>query len=135
MSAASLPKPPKVPCGSCPYRKDVPSGVWHESEYRKLPAFDNETMAQPTALFMCHQQDGCICGGWLMTHDTDHLLALRLRPVHESAYNYSPDVDVFESGQAACDHGLKHVDNPSADAMGKIKGLKKLRKSKQGWKS
>lgn len=67
-----------------------------------------------------------------MTHDTDHLLALRVRPVHESAYTYSPDIDVFESGQAACDHGLKQVDNPSAQAMGKIKGLKKLRKTRQG---
>lgn len=70
--------PPKVPCGSCPYRKDVPSGIWHPDEYAKLPAYDRETPFQPTSLFMCHQRDGCLCGGWLMTHDRRHLLALRI---------------------------------------------------------
>ena len=24
------------PCSSCPYRKDVPSGVWAHHEYEKL---------------------------------------------------------------------------------------------------
>lgn len=28
--------PRKTPCASCPYRKDVPSGVWEASEYEKL---------------------------------------------------------------------------------------------------
>ncbi|MCP3426923.1 hypothetical protein NBM05_13125 [Rothia sp. AR01] len=32
--------------------------VWDASEYEKLPAYDRETIEQPTALFYCHQQDG-----------------------------------------------------------------------------
>ena len=28
------------PCASCPYRCDVPSGVWHPDEYAKLEVYD-----------------------------------------------------------------------------------------------
>lgn len=75
-----LPKPPKVPCGTCPYRRDVPSGVWAAEEYDKLPGYDGDVPDQLRAgamgLFMCHQRDGCLCGGWLMAHGPDNLLAL-----------------------------------------------------------
>jgi hypothetical protein len=36
----SINPPAPKPCESCPYRKDVPSGVWSEGEYRKLPQYD-----------------------------------------------------------------------------------------------
>ena len=71
-------KAPPVPCGSCPYRKDVPSGIWAKSEYDKLPRYDGETWEQDPKAFMCHQRDGCLCGGWLACHSPRHLLALRL---------------------------------------------------------
>ena len=58
-------KAPRVLCASCPYRKDVPSGIWEQSEYDKLPKYDGETWEQAGALFMCHLRDGCLCGGWL----------------------------------------------------------------------
>ena len=52
----------KRPCPSCPYRRDVPSGIWHESEYAKLPQFDGPTQDQLAAgafaLFHCHSQPG-----------------------------------------------------------------------------
>jgi hypothetical protein len=123
-------KPPKVPCGTCPYRRDVPSGIWHQSEYKKLPDYDAPEMwRQPQRLFMCHQQDGCLCGGWLLTHDRDNLLALRLhsRQLDPSVWSYDPPVAVFESGAAAAAHGLADVDNPSPAALRKIDGLIKQR--------
>lgn len=122
-----LPKPPKVPCGTCPYRKDVPAGIWAPEEYAKLPAYDGSTMDQlqngGTALFMCHQRDGCLCGGWLLTHDRDHLIALRMHRVDPSAFEYQPDVEVWGSGAQAALHGLSGVEAPSPEAQRKIDGL------------
>jgi hypothetical protein len=122
-------KPPKVPCGSCPYRKDVPAGIWAADEYAKLPDYDGETWQQPPQIFMCHQRDGCICGGWLMTHDRDHLLALRLhgRKLDPSVWDYQPDVPVFESGAAAAMHGISGIENPTSEAQRKIAGLVRQR--------
>lgn len=50
--------PAKNPCGSCPYRRDVPSGIWSEEEYDKLPQYDLPTGDQPPNVFLCHQQNG-----------------------------------------------------------------------------
>jgi hypothetical protein len=122
-------KPPKVPCGTCPYRRDVPAGIWHGEEYAKLPAYDAGTPEQPTALFMCHQRDGYLCGGWLLTHDRDHLLALRLRAqdLDPSVWDYSPDIEVYASGAEAAAYGMSGIDNPSAEARRKIDGLVRQR--------
>ncbi|MFG6083753.1 DUF6283 family protein [Paracoccus litorisediminis] len=116
--------PPKVPCGSCPYRKDVPPGIWAAEEYEKLPLYDGETWEQSPALFMCHQRDGCLCGGWLMAHDRDQLLALRIsRNLSPEVWTYNPEVEVWESGAAAAEHGKAGIDNPSREAQRKIDGL------------
>lgn len=45
------------PCSSCPYRRDVPSGVWHREEYEKLLQYDDSTEILPA--FMCHQPALC----------------------------------------------------------------------------
>jgi hypothetical protein len=126
-----LPRPAKVPCGSCPYRRDVPSAVWDASEYRKLPEYDGPTWAQKPSLFLCHQQDGHLCAGWLACHGTDDLLALRFNAVHESAYNYQSPVPVFSSGAEACKHGMKDIDDPSAESRRVVASLtqKRLRKA------
>src|SRR5215831_11815339 len=94
---------PSVPCGSCPYRQDVPSGIWAKHEYDKLPGYDGETWEQHPGIFMCHQRDGQMCGGWLACHDPRHLLALRLASadVDASVLDYKTEVPVFESGAAA----------------------------------
>lgn len=129
-----LPKPPKRPCGSCPYRKDVPSGVWHESEYEKLAQYDKETPFQPLGVFMCHQRDGCLCGGWLQTHDADHLLALRINRVDPAAFNYQSDIETFASGTEAMEHGLAEIYAPSKAARhlsGKLKPLLSRQNSKR----
>lgn len=46
--------PAPQPCASCPYRRDVPSGIWAAEEYAKLPAYDADTPFQPPHLFLCH---------------------------------------------------------------------------------
>lgn len=108
----------RAPCKSCPYRQDVPSGVWSPEEYEKLPGYDGEIMDQltsgGTALFLCHQKDGCLCAGWLATHGSDNLLALRLNgtKVKEEVWGYTTNIPVWSSGQEACDHGLADVDEP-----------------------
>lgn len=123
-------KPPKVPCGTCPYRRDVPGGIWHPDEYRKLPEYDRETWEQPQALFLCHRRDGCLCGGWLLTHGTDELLALRLHAgeLDPSVWSYAPPgVEVFASGAEAAAHGIATIDNPTDAARRKVEGLLKQR--------
>lgn len=122
-------KAPKNPCGSCPYRKDVAPGIWHRDEYAKLPPYDADTPSQPFGLFMCHQRDGCICGAWLLTHDRDHLLALRFagRHLDPSVWNYSSTVEVFASGAEAAAHGTSGIESPSKAARRKIDNLLKRR--------
>jgi len=113
----------KAPCKSCPYRKDVPSGVWAEEEYVKLPVYDGEIIDQLTkggmGLFMCHQQDGNLCAGWLATHGADNLLALRLNghKVQDKVWDYKTSVPVFASGAEAAAHGMAEIDEPSDKAM------------------
>lgn len=116
-------KPPaERPCGSCPYRKDAPSGLWHPSEYAQLPKYDLETFEQPQAVFFCHQQTGHVCGGWAGCHDMDEAIALRL-PFHglseedvELTRTYVSPVPLFESGAEAALHGMADLDNPGRKA-------------------
>lgn len=125
--------PAKNPCGSCPYRKDVPSGVWAAEEYDKLPAFDNETPFQPPSVFFCHQQNGKLCGGWVACHDMTQSLGLRIAasmgivPADdiEPILDYTTDVPIFETGQAACDHGKRDIAAPSEKATRTVDRLLK----------
>ena len=127
--------PAARPCGSCPYRRDVPSGVWNASEYRKLPAYDNDTMGQPPHLFLCHQQDGRVCAGWAGCHDGAHLLALRVAAMSgtltddalEATINYVSPVPLFGSGAEAAAHGLTDVDQPDKRACRTIDNLTRKR--------
>lgn len=125
-----LPKPAKRPCGSCPYRRDVPSGVWAAEEYAKLPGYDGEIVDQITnralGLFMCHQRDGCLCGGWLACHGADNLLALRMNPVDPSVWRWRTDVPVWTSGAAAERHGMAQINNPGPEARALMDKLTRL---------
>ena len=124
----------KVPCKSCPYRKDVPSGVWAATEYVKLPPYDGTIVEQLLGagrpLFMCHQQDGNLCAGWLGTHGPKNLLALRLHvdSVKPEVFDYESPVPLFASGAEACEHGLKGVKQPDAEAKRVIDRLFAKRK-------
>lgn len=128
---ADLPKPPARPCGSCPYRRDVPSGVWHREEYEKLEQYDGDIgeqiVKEAFGLFMCHQRDGCLCGGWLQTHDPCELIALRLhRNVDPSVWDYRSDVETFSSGAEAAAHGLRDIENPGPEARALMRKLGRL---------
>lgn len=116
-------KPPPAPCGSCPYRRDVPSGIWQQHEYDKLPEYDGETWEQSPHLFLCHQRDGHLCGGWLACHDPRELLALRISPVHPDTFNYKTDVPVFSTGAEAREHGIREIENPGPQACKMMRGL------------
>lgn len=130
------PKP--YPCASCPYRRDVPSGVWSEDEYHKLPLYDLPTGDQPIAVFMCHQADDTTCSGWVGTHDAVDLLSLRIAAstgsIEEGALDviidYKSPVPLFGSGAEACEHGLKELLSPSVDARHVSAKIARRRKRK-----
>lgn len=126
--------PAPRPCISCPYRRDVPSGVWDEEEYAKLPPFDEpETARQPPAAFMCHQQDGRLCAGWVAVHDMQESLGLRLLAAVarmtpeeiDATIDYTTDVPLFDSGAEAALHGLAEVKQPSEAAVKLIARLQR----------
>lgn len=112
----------KAPCKSCPYRRDVPSGVWAAQEYAKLPGYDGDMLDQlaagATALFLCHQQDGNLCAGWLHTHGENGLLALRMHggEVKPEIWDYASPVPCFASGSEAAEHGLADINAPGKNA-------------------
>lgn len=124
--------PAPRPCESCPYRRDVPSGVWAAEEYQKLSAYDRDTSSQPASLFLCHQHDrgsrhARLCSGWVACHG-EELLALRLAALSGSisettcieAMQYMSPVPLFDSGTEAAQHGLVEVEQPSAQAVALI---------------
>jgi Family of unknown function (DUF6283) len=127
------PKP--FPCASCPYRRDVPSGVWAEEEYAKLPEYDNETGDQPPGVFLCHQTDRRVCSGWAGCHDGEHLLALRLAAgmgvmddhAIEATIDYVSPVPLFATGAEAAAHGLGGVPAPGPDAKAVMEKIERRR--------
>ncbi|QSY98577.1 hypothetical protein J2J97_32245 (plasmid) [Rhizobium bangladeshense] len=125
-----------APCKSCPYRKDVPSGVWTEDEYGKLPAYDGSPAEQfmqgGSALFLCHQRNNALCSGWLGCHGPDNLVALRLHHQHvkPEVFDYETDVPLFASGAEAATHGMRDIERPSEAAhrvMGRLLGKEGIR--------
>lgn len=125
-------EPAKNPCGSCPYRQDVPSGVWSTEEYNRLPPYDLPTGVQPVRLFGCHQQDGRLCAGWVGCHDMDENLALRIAVLDgrittetfEAARDYATEVPLWGSGTEAREHGVNDMHFPSEKAIRTIDRLK-----------
>lgn len=116
-------KPPaKTPCGSCPYRRDVPSGVWAAEEYEKLPPYDRETGEQPPAVFHCHRQDGRVCAGWAGCHDMEESLGARLAASMgwiegDALLGYETSTPLWDSGAEAAEHGLREIGSPSPEAQ------------------
>lgn len=127
--------PAKNPCGSCPYRRDVPAGVWDASEYAKLPAYDADTVSQPPGVFLCHQQNGAVCSGWAGCHDMDDNLALRLAvatgsmdsSTAQQVVDYECTVPLFTTGARAAEHGLAGVETPDDRANRTIQKLVRKR--------
>lgn len=128
-------KPRAKPCGSCPYRRDVPAGVWHPEEYAKLPKYDAPTAWQPQGVFMCHTQDGSVCAGWLGCHGSLNLLAVRLAMIKgadpASFAMPSESIPLFGSGAEAARHGLSGVERPKAAARTVILKLSRMKGRKR----
>ena len=106
------------PCTACPYRRDVPSGLWAYEEYEKLRDYDAPTGDQPFADFGCHATPDHLCHGWAVVHTSRgheyDLLALRLHgnpPIPDAA------VPLFDSGNEAADHGQADIEAPSDTAV------------------
>lgn len=126
----------KTPCASCPYRKNVPSGVWAAEEYDRLRQYDGEIMEQVVNggvnVFLCHQGAGDVCSGWL-GHRTDplDLLAVRVGLTDDrldpTVLDYCTDVPLFESGAAAAAHGKAEIQTPSPKASDTIEKILKKR--------
>jgi hypothetical protein len=127
--------PARYPCASCPYRRDVPSGVWNPEEYEKLPPYDGETFAQPPQAFFCHQQNGRLCAGWVGCHDMNHSLGLRMAAFGgtlteaeiDAALDYESPVPLFNSGAEAAAHGRKDIERPSTKAERTIQKIQQRR--------
>lgn len=132
--------PAPRPCDSCPYRVDAPSGIWEESEYRKLPPYDAPTGYQPLKVFRCHQLDreasrSRVCAGWAGCHDGDELAALRIAvregfmtaEVAEAIRDYVSPVPLFRSGAEAAAHGLAQLATPGPDAVEAVAKIKRVR--------
>ncbi|WP_218108792.1 DUF6283 family protein [Streptomyces sp. LUP30] len=133
-------QPAPRPCASCPYRQDVPSGVWAASEYAKLTLYDAPTHAQPPRLFLCHQHDrdddrARVCGGWAGCHDGDHLLALRVAvssgeisvETADAIRDYVSPAPLFASGAEAAAHGVREIRSLSPDACTAIRKISRNR--------
>jgi hypothetical protein len=136
VSATGPPAP--RPCASCPYRRDVPSGVWHREEYAKLRRYDAPTGEQPPGVFLCHTAPGRVCAGWAGCHDGVHLLALRFALMLgtmtaddvDATIDYVSPVPLFSSGAQAADHGEAEIADPSVSAvkaMAKIHHVRRMR--------
>jgi hypothetical protein len=105
-------------CTACPYRRDVPSGVWAAHEYDKLAEYDGETHEQPMGAFMCHATPENLCHGWVVVHGRqDHAhepIAFRMWGIDPSTVEeHTP---LFSSGTEACEHGKRDIEHPSDEA-------------------
>jgi Family of unknown function (DUF6283) len=120
------------PCSSCPYRRDVPSGLWAWSEYEKLRDYDRPTAEQPSAVFACHATPEAYCNGWALAHNNrgpDPMNPLSVHPYDLFALRWAesrgdwdgvmPDskTPLFASGSEAADHGQRDIDRPSPEAI------------------
>lgn len=126
--------PRKTPCASCPYRRDVPSGVWDHAQYEVLRKYDGSTtdqaVANATAVFMCHQADDHLCSGWVGCHDMYESLALRIHCKDvdvDAVLAYESPVPLFGSGAEAADHGQQNIENPGAEACAAIRKIVRVR--------
>lgn len=131
-------EPTKAPCKTCPYRRDVPAGIWHESEYAKLAEYDLPFILQPHTLFHCHTEPEKLCAGWFHCHGHE-TLALRFAAAAGKLKPgaFSNKVPLFASGTEAAEHGRSGITSPCARAkravarlIPKIKARKRREKTR-----
>lgn len=119
-------RPAKRPCSSCPYRRDVASGIWAPHEYEKLLDYDGQTWEQNPAVFMCHADPEKLCAGWVGCHGPCHLLALRFHwNIDPETFDYKSPDPLFRTGEEAMRHGIKDMKEPGIRARRAISKLSK----------
>ena len=124
--------PRKTPCATCPYRKNVPQGIWDWSEYQKLRRYDEDTATQPPNLFMCHQGEGDICMGWWSCGGQPfELLAVRLAVIRgeialEELENITT-IPIHPTHSAAAGHGTEKYYDPPQEARDAIEKIVRKR--------
>lgn len=126
------------PCPPCPYRLDVPSGLWAASDYDKLPSYDgsmvDQAAAGATGVFLCHQRTGHVCAGWAGCHNLHDTLAARLAigagELDPAALDYQSPIPLFPTGTEAAAHGKRDIDHPGPAALAAISKLRALRARK-----
>ena len=112
------------PCTSCPYRRDCPSGVWHQEEYEKLRRYDDNKAFDG---FLCHTEPTKLCRGWLTVHCESvavRLCMMRNEVTREEVYA-DPPVPLFATGNKAADHGQRQIKRPGRKAKKMIRRLLK----------
>lgn len=65
------------PCGTCPYRRSTPLGVWDKAEYDNLRDQDRREFGGST--FGCHLGDDTYCRGWLADQKKRGVPSIMLR--------------------------------------------------------
>ena len=108
-------------CSACPYRRDVPSGVWSAAEYDKLTEYDGPIYQQSPTAFSCHATPEHLCHGWAVVHGSGdkELLGLRILSLMEGEPIEVPppgSVPLFDSGAEAAAHGKRDIEHPSDEA-------------------
>jgi hypothetical protein len=125
------------PCSCCPYRRDVPSGIWAAEEYDALVRYDAPIDQQPASLFLCHQRDDHLCAGWAGCHDMWDTLAARIAAVQDridpAVFDYVSPVPLFGSGTEAAEHGKRDIAAPGPDAQRTMDQLHRLRARRTDW--
>lgn len=132
---------PKRACSSCPYRRDVPSGVWAREHYELLRDMDSRRTIKVPMLgpndetvmvdapnpnpgtFHCHQSNATgrptVCRGWLSVERNSIGVRL-LASFGGIEYEDIPDEDesatYYSSGTEAAEAGLRDIENPSSEA-------------------
>lgn len=123
---------PEKPCESCPYRRDVPSGIWAREEYEKLRGYDENTAF---GTFLCHHSPdmnrNAVCRGWLSVQceSAAARLAVLSGQVTDEQRYATPLVPLYASGNEAADAGIRGIKRPNAKARKLIDRLKAKRES------
>lgn len=119
------------PCDYCPYRRDVPSGVWSKEEYDKLEEYDRPTAEQPLLWFGCHSRPNLACHGWAAVHGDqqgDHALLARRVLWFEIPERVVP---LFRSGREAARHGRARLLRPGKAAQAAVAKLMHYRRLRE----
>ncbi len=130
------------PCNTCPYRRDVPAGIWAANEYEKLPQYDGDAIDMIGSIFHCHQENATgidtVCRGWLSVHADSVPVRVAvmqgwLTPEQRDA---EVNVPLFASGAEACKAGLAGVKTPDEAACLAVEKLAKkfAKRGEVSWK-